>query len=304
MAGGQSILDKIGNTPLVALERVNNNPRVQVFVKLEGCNPGGSVKDRTAKSLIMEAVKSGEFTPDKTVIEPTSGNTGIGMAMICAIKGYKLLLVMSESVSLERRKILAAYGAKFILTPGDEGTDGAIEVAYNMVNEAPENYYLPDQYNNPANPLVHYNTTGKEIWEQTQGKVTHFVSTIGTCGTIVGVSRRLKEYNPDIKIIAGEPVIGHKIQGLKSLKEAYVPGIWNKGAVDEKQIIEDKDAFETARRLAKEEGILCGMSSGGAVWLALKKAREIESGLIVAILPDGGERYLSTPLFKLEQDPS
>lgn len=300
MSEGQSIIDKIGNTPLARLERMNQNPNVEVFVKLEGCNPGGSVKDRTAKSLITEAIKSKELTKDMTIIEPTSGNTGIGMAMICAITGYKLLLVMSESVSLERRKILAAYGAEFILTPGDKGTDGAIEVAYNMVNEEPEKYYLPDQYNNPANPLVHYNTTGKEVWEQSKGRVTHFVSTIGTCGTIVGCSKRLKEYNPDIRIIAGEPVIGHKIQGLKSLKEAYVPGIWDKNAIDEKVIIQDEDAYETARRLAKEEGILCGMSSGGAAWLALKIASEIDKGYIVAILPDGGERYLSTPLFHLK----
>ena len=297
MNQGQTILDKIGNTPLVRLQRLNPNPNVEVWVKLEGSNPGGSVKDRPAMYMILEAEKSGELTPDKTVIEATSGNTGIGLAMICAIKGYRLKLVMSEAVSTERRKILSAYGAEFILTPGDKGTDGAIEVAYNMVAEEPGKYYLPDQYNNPSNPLAHYHGTGVEIWDQTKGRLTHFVATIGTTGTLMGCSKRLKEYNPDIQIVAGEPVIGHRLQGLKSLKEAYVPGLWKKTMCDEKVIVHDEPAYETSRRMAKEEGILCGMSSGAAVWLALKKAGEIDSGMIVALLPDGGERYLSTVLF-------
>lgn len=300
MSDGQTVLDKIGNTPLVRLQRLNPNPKVDIFVKLEGANPGGSVKDRPALSMIQAAEESGELTPDKTVIEPTSGNTGIGMAMICAIKGYRLELVMSESVSLERRKILAAYGAKFILTPGDKGTDGAIEVAYNMLAEKPDAYFLPDQYNNPANPLAHYNGTGVEIWEQTNGSVTHFIATIGTTGTLMGCSKRLKQYNPKIQIIAGEPKIGHRIQGLKSLKEAYVPGLWEKERCDEKVIVPDEQAFETARKMALREGILCGMSSGGAVWLALKKAAELDSGCLVVLLPDGGERYLSTSLFEVK----
>lgn len=298
MTTGQTILDKIGNTPLVKLQRMNTNPNVEVWVKLEGANPGGSVKDRPALYMIKEAEKSGELTPGKILIEATSGNTGIGLAMVCAIKGYQLKLVMSEAVSMERRKILAAYGAEFILTPGDKGTDGAIEVAYNMIAEEPDKYYLPDQYNNPSNAMAHYNGTGVEIWEQTKGQVTHFVATIGTTGTLMGCSKRLKENNPEIQIIAGEPVIGHRIQGLKSLKEAYVPGLWKKSACDEKVIVQDALAYETSRKMAKQEGILCGMSSGAAVWLALKKAAEIDSGMIVALLPDGGERYLSTNLFE------
>lgn len=297
MESGNTILNLIGNTPIARLQRINPNPNVDIFVKLEGANPGGSVKDRTALSMITAAEKTGELTPGKIVIEATSGNTGIGLAMICAIKGYPLLLVMSESVSLERRKILSAYGAKFRLTPGDKGTDGAIEVAYSMIGEDPEKYFLPDQYNNPANPLAHYNTTAVEIWNQTKGKITHFIATIGTTGTLMGCSKRLKEYNPEIKIIAGEPVIGHRVQGLKSLKEAYVPGIWEKNRCDEKYIVEDEQAYETSRKMAREEGILCGMSSGAATFLALKKARELDSGCIVALLPDGGERYLSTALF-------
>jgi cysteinyl-tRNA synthetase len=291
------VLQLIGNTPLVSLRGLNPNPRVELWGKLEGCNPGGSIKDRIALSMIEAAERSGQLKPGMTILEATSGNTGIGLAMVSAIKGYKLLLTMSEAVSVERRKILAAYGAEFLLTPGKLGTDGAIERAYDLADEQPERYVLVDQYNNPANPLAHYNGTAPEIWEQTEGRITHFVATLGTTGTVMGCSRRLKELNPDVKVIAVEPQLDHKLQGLKSLKEAYVPGIFDKSLVDEKIEIADEDAFETSRRLAKAEGMLLGMSSGAAVFVALELAKDLEEGVMVLILPDFGERYLSTDLF-------
>jgi cysteinyl-tRNA synthetase len=293
----ESVLDLIGNTPLVRITRLAPNPNVAIYAKLEGKNPGGSVKDRIARSMIEAAERSGELTRAKVVLEPTSGNTGIGMALVCAVKGHRLLLALPESVSVERRKILAALGAEFILTPGSKGTDGAIEMAYEMARDEPARFFMPDQYNNPANPLAHYLGTGVEIWEQTGGRVTHFVATMGTTGTLMGTGRRLKEYDPAVRVVGVEPVLGHKIQGLKNLKEAYVPGIFDKARLDEKVTIEDEEAYETARQLALREGIFVGMSAGAAVAVAIRKAREIERGLIVVILPDGGERYLSTTLF-------
>jgi cysteinyl-tRNA synthetase len=292
------LLELIGNTPLVEIRRMAPNPRVTILAKLEGFNPGGSVKDRIGLAMVEDAEQSGRLRPGMTVLEATSGNTGIGLAMVCALKGYPCLLAMSEGVSVERRKILAAYGAKFLLTPADQGTDGAIERVYEMEREDQgRTYALVDQYNNEANPLAHYRGTGPEIWRQTDGQVTHFVAAMGTTGTLMGVSRYLKEQNPAVQIVGAEPKIGHKIQGLKSLKEAYVPGIWNKKAIDEKRIVQDEDAYETTRRLAREEGILCGMSSGAAMWLALEKVKELDGGVMVVLLPDGGERYLSTNLF-------
>jgi cysteinyl-tRNA synthetase len=291
------VLQLIGNTPLVSLRRINPNPKVELWAKLEGCNPGGSVKDRIALSMIEAAEESGELKPGMTVLEATSGNTGIGLAMVSAIKGYKLLLTMSEAVSVERRKILAAYGAEFLLTPGRLGTDGAIERAYDLADEHPERYVLVDQYNNPANPLAHYKGTAPEIWEQTEGRITHFVAALGTTGTVMGCSRRLKEFNPDVQVIAVEPRLDHKLQGLKSLKEAYVPGIFDKSLVDEKIEIADEDAFETSRRLAKDAGMLLGMSSGASLFVALELAKDMREGVMVLILPDFGERYLSTNLF-------
>lgn len=291
----------IGNTPLVPLRSVNPNPRVQVLAKLERGNPGGSIKDRVALWMIEGAEQSGELRPGKVIIEPTSGNTGIGLAMVAAVKGYPVVLAMSEGVSVERRKILAALGAEFLLTPPDLGTDGAIERAYELAAAEPEKFYLPDQFNNPANILAHYHGTALEIWEQTQGRITHFVATMGTTGTLMGCSRRLRELRPDIRIIGIEPYLGHKIQGLKNLKEAYVPGIYNKAALDEKVNVEDDAAYEMARRLAREEGLLVGMSSGAAAHVACELARKLESGVIVTVLPDGGERYLSTPLFQVQE---
>ena len=293
----EQLLHSVGDTPLVRIARLNPNPKVVIYAKLESKNPGGSVKDRIALSMIEAAEKSGELTRDKVVLEPTSGNTGIGMALVCVIKGYRLLLALPESVSLERRKILAALGAEFILTPGHKGTDGAIEVAYEMAREHADRYYMPDQYNNPANPLAHYHGTAPEIWEQTGGKITHFVATMGTSGTLMGTSKRLKEFNPAVQIVGVEPILGHKIQGLKNMKEAYVPGIFDKDRLDEKVVAEDEEAYETARQLALKEGVFVGMSAGAAMAAAIGKARDISEGVIVAILPDGGERYLSTPLF-------
>ncbi len=295
------LLSLIGNTPLVEIRRMNPNPRVRMLAKVEYMNPGGSIKDRAALAMIKAGEASGELTRDRIVLEATSGNTGIGLAMVCSIKGYRLLLAMSEAASEERRKILKARGAEIFLTPGHLGTDGAIEEVYRMVRENPGKYFPTDQFNNPANWKAHYDTTGKEIWEQTRGEVTALVATLGTSGTLMGVSRRLKEYNPAVRIIGVEPYLGHKIQGLKNMKEAYVPEIFDKRRLDEKVNVDDGDAYETSRRLAREEGLLVGMSSGAAMAIAMEKAREMESGVLVVILPDGGERYLSTALFTVKE---
>ncbi len=292
-----SILDLIGNTPLVEIRRVNPNPQVPILAKLEYLNPGGSIKDRAALSMIEAAERSGELTLGKTVVEATSGNTGIGLAMVCTLKGYKLLLTMSETASVERQKILRARGAEILLTPGHLGTDGAIEEAYRLAREFPEKYYITDQYNNEANWQAHYHGTANEIWEQTGGEVTTIVATLGTSGTLMGLSRRMKELNAATTIVGVEPYLGHKIQGLKNLKESYQPEIFDKDRLDIKVNIEDEEAFEMARRLAREEGLFVGMSSGAAVAAAVRQASGMTSGMIVVILPDSGERYLSTSLF-------
>jgi cysteinyl-tRNA synthetase len=283
-----SILDTIGNTPLVEIRRLNPGKKVRIFAKMENFNPGGSIKDRIALTMINEAEKRGELSRDKIIIEATSGNTGIGLAMIAAAKGYKLCLAMSESASEERKKILKAMGAELIFTPANLGTDGAIEMVYNLMLQHPDKYFGTDQFNNPDNILAHYKGTGEEIWRQTKGGVTMVVSTLGTTGTAMGISKRLKEYNPDIKIVGVEPYLQHKIQGLKNMKESYRPGIFDKNELDEKVNILDEDAFEMARRLAREEGILAGMSSGAAMHVAVQKAKEMDEGLIVVILPDNG----------------
>jgi cysteinyl-tRNA synthetase len=294
---GKNLFEIIGNTPLVEVNRICPNPRVRILAKLECFNPGGSVKARIAKSMIEAGEKSGELTRSKVIIEATSGNTGIGLAMVAAIKGYRLLLAMSEAVSLERRQILTALGAEIMLTPGHLGTDGAIEEVYRLARENPSKYFLPDQYNNEANVEAHYLGTGLEIWEQTGGRLDVFVASIGTTGTLMGCSKRLKEMNPAIRVVGAEPYLGHKIQGLKNLKEAYVPGIFDRSRIDEMVYIDDEHAYAMARRLAREEGIFVGMSSGGAMHVAVEQARQMEEGAIVVILPDSGERYLSTSLF-------
>ena len=292
-----NILDTIGNTPLVPIRHLNKNDNVKMFAKLESFNPGGSIKDRIALSMIEQAEKDGHLTKDKIIVEATSGNTGIGLALVAAIKGYRLLLTMSGSVSEERRKILKALGADLKHTPSRLGTDGAIEEAYNLVREEPDKYWLADQFNNESNWMAHYYGTAVEIWEQTGGKVTMVVAPMGTAGTAMGLSRRLKEYDPKIEIVGVEPYLGHGIQGMKNMKESYRPEIFDKDLLDRIVNIEDEEAFEMTRRLAKEEGIFVGMSSGAAMAVALKVAQEIKGGLIVGIFPDGGERYLSTNLF-------
>ncbi len=297
-----SILDTIGHTPLVEIRRINPNPNVTLLAKLEYFNPGGSVKDRIARAMIEAGEASGALTNEKVVLEATSGNTGIGLALVCAVKGYRLVLTMPESVSLERRKILQAFGAEIRLTPGRLGTDGAIEEAYRLAREHPETYFMPDQFNNEANWRAHYDTTAPEIWEQTGGKITMLVASMGTTGTIMGTSRRLKEYNPDIQIIGVEPYLGHKIQGLKNMKESYRPEIYEKKRLDKKVNIDDETAFEMTRRLAREEGIFAGMSSGAAMAVATEEARQMSGGVVVVILPDGGERYLTTPLFAIREE--
>jgi cysteinyl-tRNA synthetase len=298
----KSIIEGIGNTPLVEICRLNPNKKVKIFAKLESANPGGSIKDRTALFMIENAEKRGELTPAKTILEATSGNTGIGLAMIAAAKGYKLCLTMSEAASEERKKILRAMGAELHFTPAAQGTDGAIEVAYRMLRENPDKYFGTDQFNNEDNVAAHYYGTAQEIWEQTDGAVTMIVSSLGTTGTAMGISKRLKELNPEIKIIGVEPYLQHKIQGLKNMRESYRPGIFDKARLDEKVNILDEDAFEMSRRLTREEGILAGMSSGAAMFVAAQKARLLEEGLIVVIFPDSGERYLSTELFSFKED--
>ena len=296
-----TILSLIGATPVVYLNRVFPHPRIRLATKLEAQNVGGSIKDRVALAMIEAAEASGELTPDKTVIEATSGNTGVGLAMVCAVKGYKLTLLMPDSASEERKRIMRAFGAELRLTPGRLGTDGAIEEAYRLAREEPQTYVLMDQFNNPASIAAHYMGTGREIIEQTDGRATHVVISLGTSGTAMGIARRMKESAPGIQVVAVEPYAGHKIQGLKNMQESYPPGIYDKRALDRIIHIEDEEAFACARRLAREEGILSGMSAGAALAGALRIAGELdeagEEGLIVFICPDTGERYLSTTLF-------
>lgn len=292
------LLSAIGNTPLVELRNLNGNPKVKILAKLEGSNPGGSSKDRPAYYMIKKAEESGELVKGKIILEPTSGNTGIALAMIGAAKGYRVKLVMPSCVSSERCRILEAFGAEVILTPAEEGTDGAIRRAHEIISREPEKYYMPNQFENENNPLSHYETTGPEILAQTGGNIDVFVAGMGTTGTLMGTGRYLKEKKPGIKVVGVEPVKGHAIQGLKNMEEAMVPKIYHPELLDEKIVIEDDEAFETARRLATGEGIFAGMSSGAAVAAALRLAQRMDSGVIVAILPDRGERYLSTTLFR------
>ena len=283
---------------------MNPSSKVRIFAKLELFNPGGSIKDRPAFYMIKGAEERGELTRDKIILgnEATSGNTGIGLALVAAAKGYRLCLAMSEAVSEERKKILKAMGAELVFTPAGLGTDGAIEVVYQMLREQPDKYYCPDQFNNEDNIRAHAEGTAEEIWRQTEGAVSMVVAALGTSGTAMGISERLKKYKSGIRIIGVEPYLQHKIQGLKNMKESYRPGIFDKNRLDEKINILDEDAFEMARRLAAEEGLLVGMSSGAAMHVAAQKAREMEEGLIVVILPDSGERYLSTDLFTDKQE--
>lgn len=293
----RSILDFIGNTPIVHLQNINVKKNVHLLGKLEFFNPGGSIKDRAALSMIEDAERKGELTKDKIVIEATSGNTGIGLSLVCAAKGYRLLLAMSEAASQERKKIMKNYGAQLILTPGSLGTDGAIEYIYDLYNQYPDRYFLVDQFNNEMNAMAHYHATAPEIWEQTGHEVTAVVCALGTTGTVMGIARRMKEYNPDIKIIAVEPFPGHKIQGLKNMDESYVPGIYDRSLLDKIINVSDRDCFTMLRRLTVEEGLFVGMSSGAAAVGALQYIEEINEGVVTVIFPDSGERYLSTRIY-------
>lgn len=296
------VLSLIGRTPLVFLNRLNPYPHLQFAAKLEEFNPGGSIKDRVALAMIRQAEESGALTPGKTILEATSGNTGIGLAMVCAVKAYPLLLLMPDSASEERKRIMLAYGARIRLTPGHLGTDGAIEEAYRLAREEPDRYVLMDQFNNPASIAAHYRSTAQEIWDQTGGRVTHVVACLGTSGTVMGLTRRLKELNPAIRVVAVEPYAGHKIQGLKNMQESYPPGIYDRHAPDVILNVEDEAAFDLCRKLACQEGIFAGMSSGAALAGALQLGEKLQEGLVVIVFPDGGMRYLSTPLFAPPQE--
>jgi len=291
------ILQCIGNTPLASIDGLNPNPRVKLFAKLEGNNPGGSVKDRIALYMIEAAEKEGKLVRDKVILEATSGNTGIGLAMVAAAKKYRVKLTMPACVSMERRKVLEAFGAELLLSPSEEGTDGAIRLVHRIYSEDPDRYFMPNQFDNQANVLAHYETTGKEIIEQTEGKITHFVAGMGTTGTLMGVGKRLKEFNKDIKIVGVEPILGHRIQGLKNMTECIVPKIFDPSVLDERYIVNDEGAFDATRMLAVKEGVFVGMSSGAAMHIALRKSSELKEGVIVVLLPDRGDRYLSTSLF-------
>jgi len=293
-----SVLSAIGNTPMVELTRLNpKRPEVRVFAKLEGANPGGSIKDRPAYWMVRAAERSGELTPEKTILEATSGNTGIALAMIGAAKGYRVKLCMPACVSVERQRVLEALGAEVVLTAAAEGTDGAIREAHRLLAQSPARYYMPNQFQNCWNLLAHYESTGPEIFAQTRGEVDVFVAGLGTTGTLMGVARYLRERKPRVRIVGVEPPVGHKIQGLKNMEESIRPGIYDESILDEKLTVHDAEAFETTRRLATEEGNFVGMSSGAAVAGALRVVERMSSGVVVVVLPDRGDRYLSTTLF-------
>ena len=296
--GSQDLRTIVGNTPLVELRSVNPNPRVRMFAKPEGGNPSGSVKDRPALYMISKAEARGELTREKTILEPTSGNTGIAIAMLGAAGGYRVKLVMPACVSLERRAVLSAFGAELVLSPAGEGTDGAIRMAMQIMEESPDEYYMPNQYANQDNPLAHYETTGPEILRQTGGEIDCFVAGMGTGGTLMGVSRYMRENAPRTKVVGVEPTLGHCIQGLKNMKEAIVPPIYQEKNLDRKIVVGDEAAFLAARRLALEEGLFVGMSSGAALCGAIEAARDMSGGTIVVLMPDRGDRYLSTSLFR------
>lgn len=292
-----SILDTIGNTPLLRFHKLTRHlpPGVELYAKAEYFNPGGSVKDRAAFNMIVEGERSGELTRDRIIMDSTSGNTGIAYAMIGAARGYRVRLVMPANVSLERKLMVENYGAEVVFSDPMQQSDGAIRLARQMLRENPDLYFYPDQYNNPANWQAHYNTTGVEIWEQTGGRVTHLVAGIGTSGTLMGTGRRLKAYNPNVKVIAVEPDAPlHGLEGLKYMPTAIKPGIYDETLHDEKINVATEDAYEISERLAKEEGMLVGHSAGAALWAALKVAERLREGVVVTIFPDGGDRYLST----------
>jgi cysteine synthase B len=292
---GTKITELVGNTPLLELASVSAEVSdVRILGKAEWYNPGGSVKDRPALWMIRDGERSGALTPGKTILDATSGNTGIAYAWIGAALGYKVKLCMPENASEERKQILRAYGVEFVLTDPGEGSDGAIREVRRLYAEDPERYYYPDQYSNPANPRAHYESTAPEIWEQTGGEITHFVAGLGTSGTFVGTASRLKEYNPEIKVISFEPESAfHGLEGMKHMESAIVPEIYDPTIADENRRIATEDAYEMVKRVAREEGVLIGISAGAAVATALEVARGIENGVVVTILCDGADKYLS-----------
>jgi len=295
---GESLLDRIGNTPLIRVSRLGAEfPNVEICAKAEWFNPGGSVKDRAAYSMIREGERSGKLRPGKVILDATSGNTGIAYAMIGAALGYRVKLCLPSSASPERKQILGAYGVEIVYTPGDEGTDGAIRRVKEIYEADSEKYFYPDQYGNPANPAAHYATTGPEIWQQTGGRVTHFVAGLGTSGTFIGTTRRLKELNPKIRCISMQPDSSfHGLEGLKHMPTAIVPAIYDPNLGDENMEVQTEPAQQLAKRLAREEGILVGMSAGAALWACLQVAKRVprnEHAVIVTVFPDSGEKYLS-----------
>ena len=293
----KNILQTIGGTPLVRINKLNTKSQVELLAKVEGTNPTGSIKDRIALKMIEQAEALGTLEKGKTIIEPTSGNTGIGLAMIGAVKGYPVEIVMSEKVSVERRKMIEAFGAKVTLTGAEGGTDAAIKKAKALVQRYPNKYFMPYQFSNEYNKLAHYKTTAEEIWKDTNGTITHFVSGIGTSGTLMGVAKGLKENNPNIKIVEAHPVKNHYIQGLKNMEEAIIPELYDPSIIDESIMVESCDAIQMARRIILEEGIFVGMSSGATMIAALEVIGKLDSGTVVCIFPDRGEKYLSTNMF-------
>ena len=294
-----NIIDTIGATPMVRINHLNPNPASELYAKVEGFNPTGSIKDRIALKMIEQAETEGVLTKDKIIIEATSGNTGIGLAMLGAVKGYRVQIVMSSAVSIERQKMIRAFGSEIILTAPELGTDGAIIKTRELIAAFPDKYFNPNQFSNHYNKIAHYETTAEEIWEQTEGRVTHFVSALGTSGTLMGVGMGLKKRNPSIKIIEAQPVKGHYIQGLKSLAEAIVPEIYDINEIDESILIDTEEAYEMARSIVREEGIFVGMSSGAALLAATRAIKKLDGAVMVVIFPDRGEKYLSTDLFRV-----
>ena len=304
MVINESVLDLIGNTPIVDVSNLSPNPRVRLIAKLEGQNPFGSVKDRIAKSMIDQAIADGSLKPGQRIMEPSSGNTGIALAAIAAVKGNPITILMPESVSIERRQMLQVFGAEIILTPGGEGSNGAVKRAEALAKEHPEWCFM-HQYQNDANPMAHYNTTGPEIWRDVP-EITHFVAGLGTSGTLMGVGRYLREQNAAVKLIAVEPPLGERVEGLRNLDEGYIPpifGNWN-GAklLDRKRVVRPRESIEMTRRLVQECGIFAGISSGASLAGAIKVASEIEEGTIVFIVCDGGWKYLSTGAYTDDLD--
>jgi cysteine synthase len=291
------ILDAIGNTPLVGMSRLSPKPEVRLWAKLEGQNPTGSLKDRIAKRMVEDAEATGALTPDKTILEPTSGNTGIALAMVAKRKGYRLTVVIPDNASEERIRLLELYGAEVVFSPGDKGTNGSIDVAQRLAQD--ERYFMPFQYGNAANPLAHEEGTGEEIVRDLP-EVTHFVAGLGTGGTLTGVGRRLKRHRDDIQIVAAEPELGDLVYGLRSLEEGFVPPILDESVLDRKFLVNSSDSLKATRALTEREGIFAGISSGAVIHVAQRIAAELDSGEIVCLLPDGGWKYLSTQAWASE----